>query len=121
MNRFPYNPGHLLVLPREHIGDFDKLPNKAWQKISLATKLCIEKLKSNSNPHGFNVGLNLGSASGAGIPSHLHWHILPRWSGDTNFMPLIAETKALPTHNETIYNQLKPLFSHFSKELSDNK
>ncbi len=119
MNRFPYNPGHLMVLPRQHVGDFSQIPAQLWMKLSLASKLCTEKLMQNSEPHGYNLGINLGSASGAGIPQHIHWHILPRWTGDTNFMPLIAETKALPTHNETIYKQLKPLFVQFSKELSD--
>ncbi len=119
MNRFPYNPGHLLILPTEHVGDFAKISPELWSKISLVSKLCLKILKQNSDPHGFNLGLNLGASSGAGIPAHLHWHILPRWTGDTNFMPLIAETKALPTHNKTIYHQLKPLFSHFSKDLAD--
>lgn len=117
MNKFPYNPGHLLVLPRGHFGRVEEIPLNVWNRLGLAVRVAIDLLGKSYSPQGFNVGLNLGSAAGAGIPDHLHWHILPRWAGDTNFMPLIAETKALPTHNRTVYQQLAPLFTDFARLL----
>lgn len=118
MNKFPYNPGHLLIIPRAHVANPGDLEARVWVKLSEAVRACLEILKEDSQPPGFNLGMNLGSSGGAGIPQHLHWHILPRWNGDTNFMPLIAETKALPIHNATVYRRLKPLFETFSTRLS---
>ncbi len=116
-NKFPYNPGHLLIAPRSHEGDVCKLDPQVWLRLSKAITAAIEVLKKVYNPGGFNVGLNLGAIGGAGIPAHLHWHIVPRWGGDTNFMPVIAETKAIPTHNLSVYRQLSPEFSDFAKKL----
>jgi ATP adenylyltransferase len=117
MNKFPYNPSHLLVVPRKHIGDPAKVPPAIWTKLSLAVQGAIRCLERAQKPQGFNVGMNVGATGGAGIPEHLHWHVLPRWNGDTNFMPLIAETKAIPTHNATVYRELKPFFADFEKHL----
>jgi len=117
MNKFPYNPGHLMVIPRAHVGRPEDLPADTWSRLAKAVRLCTERLKGDSNPAGFNLGMNLGAAGGAGIPDHLHWHVLPRWNGDTNFMPLLAEAKALPFHNVTIYRRLKPLFEGFGQAL----
>jgi ATP adenylyltransferase len=119
MNKFPYNPGHLLVLPRAHVGDPTELSSAVWKKLNVALQECLKISKEVSGPQGFNLGMNLGAVGGAGIPQHLHWHILPRWAGDTNFMPLLAETKALPTHNATIYRQLKGAFETFSSRLEN--
>lgn len=121
MNKFPYNPGHLLVVPRRHAGDPTDLEPGVWEATTRAVRACVEILKKDSKPAGFNIGMNLGHAGGAGIPQHLHWHVLPRWDGDTNFMPLLAETKAIPTHNETVYRRLKPLFAGFEKKLAPAK
>lgn len=116
MNKFPYNTGHLLILPRQHIGDLWDLSDEVtaalarWQKRS--ARILSEVLKC----HGFNLGMNHGAVAGAGIPDHLHWHVVPRWGGDTNFFPLIAETKALPQTLEQTYQQLAP---HFQKGLND--
>ncbi len=111
MNKYPYNTGHLLILPREHIGNLWEISDEVaaaiarWQKV--ATKILSDVLKCQ----GFNLGLNHGAVAGAGIPGHLHWHIVPRWGGDTNFFPLIAETKALPETLQQTYERLKPLFA----------
>lgn len=121
MNKFPYNPAHLLVIPRAHVASPENLTPELWQTLSLGVRACVSVLKKAYAPHGFNIGMNLGQAGGAGIPKHLHWHILPRWTGDTNFMPLLGETKALPTHNETVYRQLKPHFRDFEKKLATVK
>jgi ATP adenylyltransferase len=115
MNRFPYNPGHLMIIPKAHLADSKEITPKLWMQMAAAQQICVEILREDSQPAAFNMGLNMGAAAGAGIAQHLHWHVLPRWSGDTNFMPLIAETKALPTHNLTVYRRLRPIFDSFAE------
>ena len=115
MNRFPYNPSHLLVIPRSHAGDPALVSQEIWTKLSKTLQACIEILTESSKPQGFNVGMNIGAVGGAGIPDHLHWHIVPRWAGDTNFMPILAETKALPLHNRSVWETLRPKFIDFHK------
>jgi ATP adenylyltransferase len=117
LNRFPYNPNHLMIIPREHVADPLSLAPSLWSKLARAQQAALLNLKAAVNPQGFNMGMNLGIHGGAGIAEHLHWHIVPRWQGDTNFMPLIGETKALPTHNQTIYAGLKAHFADFAKQL----
>lgn len=117
MNKFPYNPGHLLVIPRAHVRQPKDLEPGVWQELSTAIQAAMSIVDEALKPQGFNVGINLGSGAGAGIPDHLHWHIVPRWNGDTNFMPVIAETKAIPTHNATVYRQLEKFFSKFAEQL----
>ena len=94
--KFPYNPGHLLVLPTRHVGEFAELTPEENTSISASLQRCVRALREASDPHGFNIGLNLGHVAGAGIPEHLHWHVVPRWGGDTNFMPVIADVGVLP-------------------------
>ena len=110
MNKYPYNTGHLLILPRRHIGEIWDLSKEENAEIAHWIQTSLKILKKVYNCDGFNVGLNHGSVAGAGIPQHLHWHVIPRWSGDTNFFPLIAETKALPETLEQTYNKLKESF-----------
>lgn len=117
LNKFPYNPGHLMVLPKAHVAEVDELEGQTWQRLARGAQVTVAILRETMRPQGFNMGLNLGAAAGAGIPKHLHWHVLPRWNGDTNFMPLIAETKAVPTHMETIWTTLAPAFGTFSERL----
>ena len=117
MNKYPYNPGHLLVLPRAHESDPGQLDPKIWLKCASAQRLCMQILTEVLKPRAFNLGMNVGATAGAGIPQHLHWHVLPRWDGDTNFMPLLADTKALPTHNGRIYAELNPQFVGFASRL----
>lgn len=96
LNRFPYNSGHVMVAPRAHKGGFDALTDDEMLDIFRQTRAMITLLKQVYNPEGFNVGVNLGSVAGTSLPSHLHVHIVPRWNGDVNFMPMIADTKVVP-------------------------
>ena len=110
MNKYPYNTGHLLVVPRKHLGDLMQLDDAVHARVGWWIKRAMGALTEALNCHGFNVGLNHGKVAGAGIPDHLHWHVIPRWGGDTNFFPLIAETKVLPETLAQTYTRLKPLF-----------
>ena len=108
--KYPYNPGHLLVLPVRHCGAIEDLSVAENAAIIELIQRGVGALKAESDPHGFNVGLNLGRAAGAGIPEHLHWHVVPRWGGDTNFMPVVGETRVLPELLADAYRRLKPRF-----------
>lgn len=109
MNKFPYNAGHLLVLPKREVGDLEDL-STAEQSDLFATVLKAKKLlRLALSPDGFNIGFNLGAPAGAGIPSHLHCHIVPRWSGDTNFMPVLAGARVLPEALESLWERLHSL------------
>jgi ATP adenylyltransferase len=96
LNLYPYNPGHLMVVPFRHIAGYEALEPSETYEVALLTQKAIRVLRAVSGPHGFNVGLNLGSVAGAGIAEHLHQHVVPRWGGDTNFMPVVGHTKVLP-------------------------
>ena len=109
-NKFPYNTGHLLVLPKRHVADLSEVTDQEVEAIGRMTKISVGILRKVYQCDGLNVGLNLGAAAGAGIPGHLHWHIVPRWNGDTNFFPLIAGTKVLPETLQQTYDKLFPLF-----------
>lgn len=111
MNKYPYNTGHLLILPRKHVGDIWKLDDKTNSAVARWVKLSAKVLMDELGCQGLNMGMNHGAVAGAGIPEHLHWHIVPRWSGDTNFFPLIAETKALPQTLEQTFERLRPHFA----------
>jgi ATP adenylyltransferase len=111
LNKYPYNSGHLLVLPRRHMGQIWDLKAQENGNVAAWIQKSVKILKDVYDCDGFNVGLNHGAAAGAGLPEHLHWHIIPRWSGDTNFFPLIAETKTLPETLEQTYNKLKDMFA----------
>lgn len=96
LNRFPYNPGHLLIAPIRHVGDPEDLDAlEASEMWGLQIK-CLRVIRKVMNPHGFNVGMNLGATAGAGLPGHLHLHLVPRWNGDCNFMPVIGGVKVIP-------------------------
>ncbi|GAA1386060.1 HIT family protein [Catellatospora chokoriensis] len=96
LNRFPYNPGHLLICPYRHIDDYPELDAAETAELAEFTKTAMRVVRKVSNAHGFNIGLNQGHAAGAGIAAHLHQHVVPRWGGDNNFLPVVARTKALP-------------------------
>lgn len=110
LNKFPYTNGHLMVIPFRQVSDLVQLKPEEHLEIGQLLSLSIEKLREVMKPEGFNVGLNLGQAAGAGILNHVHYHVVPRWNGDTNFMPLFAETKVLPEHLQTTYEKLKRAF-----------
>ena len=111
LNRFPYNSGHLMVAPRRHEADLDRLSPAARAELADVLRRTITIVKRALNPQGMNVGLNLGEVAGAGVVDHLHWHVVPRWSGDTNFMPVVAEAKVMPQHLEETYDTLLPHFT----------
>ena len=96
LNLYPYNPGHLMLVPYRHVADLTELTYTEAVEITALTRKAIEALRSVSRPQGFNVGLNLGAPAGAGIAAHLHQHVVPRWGGDTNFMPVVGQTRVLP-------------------------
>jgi ATP adenylyltransferase len=96
LNLFPYNPGHLLVCPYEHLADYTELSAQQRDELGEVTATAMRVMRAVSGPHGFNLGMNQGSVGGAGIAGHLHQHVVPRWNGDSNFLPIIAGTKALP-------------------------
>ena len=107
INKFPYNSGHLLVLPLRHVGNIADLTDDEYLDLSLTVKTSIKAMTEVYAPNGFNLGMNHGATAGAGIPGHLHYHIVPRWNGDLNFFPLIAETKLVVEDiNETYTNYL---------------
>ena len=96
LNRYPYNPGHLLVCPYRHVADYTELDENETIELARFTQTAMTVIRKVSGPHGFNLGMNQGSVAGAGIAAHLHQHVVPRWGGDTNFMPVIGRTKVLP-------------------------
>jgi ATP adenylyltransferase len=108
--KYPYNPGHLLILPVRHLADPDELTEEEDLAIWRLLRRSLVVLREASRPEGFNIGLNLGRPAGAGIPEHLHWHIVPRWGGDTNFMPVVGRTRVLPELLQETYEKLRPRF-----------
>ncbi len=110
MNLFPYNPGHLMIAPYRHLDDLGKLsPDEQLELVQEAAR-STRLLRRTMNPDGFNLGANLGKAAGAGIEEHLHLHIVPRWNGDTNFMPVVAGARVIPEHLTATYRKLASLF-----------
>ncbi|MEM2213413.1 MAG: HIT domain-containing protein [Candidatus Nezhaarchaeales archaeon] len=107
MNRYPYNTGHLMVAPYRHVGDLLELTGDELLDLVRNVNLSVRLLKETLKPEGFNIGINIGRVAGAGIEDHLHVHVLPRWIGDTNFMPTIAQVKVMPELLESTYDRLK--------------
>ncbi len=111
LNLYPYNTGHLMVAPYAHSGDFARLDAEVAAELTVLSQRSIAALESEYHPDAFNVGMNLGRVAGAGVPDHLHAHVVPRWSGDTNFMPVVADTKVMPEALDRTYARLAPRFS----------
>ncbi len=110
LNKYPYNSGHVMVVPNNHINDLSKLSDPEMIELLTITSTVKDILAKKLNPEGFNIGMNLGKAAGAGVEDHIHLHIVPRWNGDTNFMPVIADTKVIPQSLEDLYTDLEGLF-----------
>jgi ATP adenylyltransferase len=106
LNRFPYNNGHLLVAPRAHKGRLDELDPEEVLEVMETVRRMVGVLDRLLKPDGYNIGLNLGRSAGAGLPGHLHWHIVPRWDGDTNFMPVLADVKVIAQSLDSLYDLL---------------
>jgi len=96
LNLYPYSPGHLLICPYRHVPDYTELTDEETAEVAALTQAAMRTMRSVSGPHGFNVGMNQGTVAGAGIAAHLHQHVVPRWSGDQNFMPIIGRTRTMP-------------------------
>ncbi|MBL7686048.1 MAG: HIT domain-containing protein [Deltaproteobacteria bacterium] len=106
LNKFPYNNGHLMVVPHRHTAELRKLDSKTDIEMMQLVQKSVDALKKTMNPQGFNVGLNLGHAAGAGIVDHLHFHVVPRWVGDTNFMPIFSGDKVMVEYLHETYDRL---------------
>lgn len=107
LNRYPYNSGHLMVAPLRHVGELDDVKDDESVDLQRLLQRCIRGLKKAMEPDGFNLGMNVGRVAGAGVPGHLHWHAVPRWNGDTNFMPTVAEAKVLPERLSETLDKLR--------------
>lgn len=114
MNLYPYNTGHLMIVPYAHTADLPQLDGATAGELFQLTRSSVAILASALAPHGFNIGMNLGSTAGAGIDEHLHMHIVPRWTGDANFMPIVGGTKLIPEALEQTYAKLRPLFDQLA-------
>ncbi|MCB0403287.1 MAG: HIT domain-containing protein [Bdellovibrionales bacterium] len=110
LNKYPYNSGHLMIIPLEHKAALTDLHASVLHALMEGASAAMDALERAFHPDGFNVGLNQGRAAGAGIPAHLHLHVVPRWNGDTNFMPVLSETKSLPQHLLATYDAIKENF-----------
>ena len=111
MNRFPYNNGHLLVAPLRHVPSLNALSSEEKLDLIALVEKSIGILEKVMSPGGFNVGLNLGKIAGAGVEDHIHFHVVPRWSGDTNYMTVFGEVRVIPEHLRATYQKLLPFFN----------
>lgn len=112
MNLYPYNNGHLLIVPYTHESDLDRLPEPEFSELMKTTQASVKILKQVLKPDGFNIGINIGKSAGAGIPEHLHLQLVPRWTGDSGYMTVFDETRVMPELLEGTYERLRP---HFEK------
>jgi len=113
LNKYPYTPGHLMIAPNEHLNTVEKANKETTDELGDLLKLSLKILRTQYNPHGFNTGMNLGHSAGAGVADHYHLHIIPRWTGDSNFMPLVGKTKLFIEDLNTSYERLS---KHFMNE-----
>ena len=118
MNLYPYNNGHLMVAPNRHLGDITELTGDESAELFSHVQLSVKMLKNTMNPDGFNIGVNMGKVAGAGVADHIHVHIVPRWTGDTNFMPVVGEVKIISEHILATYDSLLHSLKSLLKEQS---
>ncbi|KPL00262.1 MAG: HIT family hydrolase [candidate division Zixibacteria bacterium SM23_73_3] len=121
LNRYPYNNGHLMIAPFRHVGKLEQLKEEELNELGKISQLCVKALKSGLKPQGINLGMNLGKVSGAGVAGHIHLHIVPRWQGDTNFMPILAETKLISVGLSKTYRLLKKELQRIDKKHSKRR
>jgi len=111
LNRFPYNNGHVLIVPRAHVARLEDLAAEDFGDLQDELRLAVRVIRSVYAPEGLNVGMNLGKVAGAGIADHLHWHVVPRWGGDTNFMPVLSDTKVMVEHLASSWTRIRDGFA----------
>ncbi len=116
LNRYPYNAGHLMIAPNEHCGDLHALPAVVYQDMMNAVRIAERVLTQTLRCHGMNIGINLGQSAGAGVPGHLHIHLVPRWNGDANFMPVIADIRMISSAMEDMYEQIRKGFQQYREQ-----
>jgi ATP adenylyltransferase len=107
MNKFPYNNGHLMIAPYQHVPSIEDLDAETLTEVMVTAQRVLAAMRAAFSPHGFNMGINQGTVAGAGIADHVHFHIVPRWNGDTNFMPVLADTKVMPDFIENTARQIR--------------
>jgi ATP adenylyltransferase len=115
LNRFPYLPGHLMIAPYRHLASYERAPKAVTDEMADLAKLSLRVLRRSYRPHGFNTGMNLGQSAGAGVVGHVHLHIIPRWTGDANFMPIVGRTRIVTEDLDTTFDRLFPLFRRESR------
>jgi ATP adenylyltransferase len=120
MNKYPYTNGHLMVVPKRHCLNLEQLDNNELKELFDLLKVSVRVLKASFHPHGFNIGMNIGKTGGAG-EDHLHLHIVPRWAGDTNFMPVIGKTKIISEYLDKTYEKLRSAFADLARRQGDRK
>lgn len=120
LNLYPYNPGHIMIAPYRHLNDLHKLSDDEQYELIHEAARSTSLLRKTLNPDGYNLGMNLGKAAGAGVEDHLHLHIVPRWSGDTNFMPVVGHTKVIPEALAATYRKLAVAFRNTASEGGDD-
>jgi ATP adenylyltransferase len=116
LNRFPYNNGHLMVVPHIHASTLEALDAETLAELMSLTQLSLRVLRKAYDPQGFNVGINIGDVAGAGLADHIHLHIVPRWGGDNNYMSTVGETRVIPEWLDQTYQRLRPLFETYALE-----
>lgn len=117
MNLYPYNTGHVMVVPYRHVASIEDLTDEEMLEMGILVKIAVRAIRRVYNPHGFNIGINLGRVAGAGVEDHVHIHIVPRWNGDTNFMPVIAGVKVISQDVREAYKMLKPAVEEEARRL----
>lgn len=115
LNLYPYNSAHCMVVPYEHTADLPALDNATRDEMLALAQRMVAIIQDEYHPQGFNLGMNLGRIAGAGVADHLHMHVVPRWAGDTNFMPVVGQTKVMPELLETTYDRLKARLTHYNE------
>jgi ATP adenylyltransferase len=119
LNRYPYNSGHLMIAPYQHVGSIEQLDAATLDELMAQAQLALRALRLAMNPDGFNMGINEGKVAGAGFADHVHFHIVPRWTGDTNFMPVIADIKGMPEYLDSVYRKLKEALEQIKQSTSE--